>query len=289
MTQTQTPSISAPADLDDSKVERKAKKAERSKPFKALVRLGFWARGITYGVIGALALGIAFGAGTDGTTPNQQGALALIGRSSLGRVTLIVIAVGLLAYAIWKFTQAFMGRGPEGGGDDGVATRVVNFAGGIVYVLFAAVAIRALSGSARGSSSQPRHEAAGVLGWPGGTVIVAIAGGALIAISLYQAYYALSGQFARNSKTGEMEAGERKAFMALGRIGLTSRAVVFALIGYFLLRTAIEFNPHSAVGVDGALARLHHEPLGPWLVGLAGVGLITFAVFSLHEGARRRL
>jgi hypothetical protein len=41
--------------------------------------------------------------------------------------------------------------------------------------------------------------------------------------------------------------------------------------------------------VDGALARLHHQPFGPWIVGLVAVGLLTFAVYSFFEGRYRRL
>jgi hypothetical protein len=77
--------------------------------------------------------------------------------------------------------------------------------------------------------------------------------------------------------------------MTLGRIGLTSRALVFVVCGYFLVRTAIAFNPSSAVGVDGALARLHHQTFGPLIVGLVGVGLLVFAVYSLFEARYRRL
>jgi hypothetical protein len=120
-------------------------------------------------------------------------------------------------------------------------------------------------------------------------VIVGIAGAGLMAISLYQLYDAMRGRFADDSKTERMGSRERQLFMRLGRTGLTARALVFALIGYFLVRTAIEYEPRTAIGVDGALARLHHQPLGPWLVGLAGVGLLTFAVFSLIEGRYRRL
>src|SRR5438270_7671668 len=77
---------------------------ERSRVFEWLVRAGFVARAITYALIGALALAIAVGAGTDGTAPNQQGALELIAQAPLGRVALGAIAVGLLAYAMWKLT-----------------------------------------------------------------------------------------------------------------------------------------------------------------------------------------
>jgi hypothetical protein len=86
-----------------------------------------------------------------------------------------------------------------------------------------------------------------------------------------------------------MDSPERGLFLGLGRIGLSARGVVFALIGYFLVRTAFDFNPKSAVGVDGALSRLHHQAFGPWLVGLVAVGLLIFAAFSLLEARFRRL
>jgi hypothetical protein len=91
------------------------------------------------------------------------------------------------------------------------------------------------------------------------------------------------------AKTGRMGDDQRCLFLTLGRVGLTARALVFALIGYFLIRTAFDYSEKSAVGVDGALARLHHQPLGPWVVALVVVGLLTFAVFSFFEARFRRL
>jgi hypothetical protein len=75
-----------------------------------------------------------------------------------------------------------------------------------------------------------------------------------------------------------MGAGERRLFMLLGHVGLAARAPVFALVGYFLPRTAIDVNANKAVGVDGALARLHHQPLGPLLLGLVTAGCSPPAV-----------
>lgn len=232
---------------------------------------------------------MAFGAGTMGAAPNQQGALDLIGRSLLGRAALVVICAGLLAYAIWKLTQGVLGRGPEGGGGPKLNDRVANLAGGVVYLGFFAVATQALSGTSGNSSGEPKQAATGILGWPGGQLIVGIAGTGLIAISLYQLYDALSGGFAQHSKTERMWSQERRLFMLLGRVGLAARALVFALVGYFLLRTAIDFNANNAIGVDGALARLHNQPLGNWLLGFTAAGLLTFAAFSLLEARYRRL
>lgn len=264
--------------------------AERSRPFRILVRLGFLARGLTYGVIGALAIALALGAGTAGTQPDQQGALALVAGAPLGFVALIVIAAGLLAYAVWKLTQAIRGRGPEGGGDPGLASRIANAGAGVGYLLFSAVAVRILAGSGTGNSNgSAKHAAAGVLGWPAGPFLVGVVGVILIGACGYQAYYAMTERFTREAKTEEMSADERRLYGIVGKVGLIARAIVFALCGYFLAETAITYNPSTAVGVDGALARLHHQTLGPWILGLVGVGLLLFAAFSLYDARYRRL
>lgn len=254
------------------------------------MRAGFVARALTYGVVGGITLALALGAGARHATPNQQGALALIAGAPLGRVAVAVAAAGLLGYALWKLGQGAFGRGPEGGGDPDVKDRVANAAGGIVYLGFFAVAVRILFGSGSGgASSAPSHATAGVLGWPGGAAIVAVAGAVLIAISTFQIWDACRGQFANESKLREMSPLERRVFFVIGRIGLVARALVFMLVGYFLIKAAIDFNPHDAVGLDGVLARVHREPYGPWLLGLVAAGLIVFATYSLFEARYRRL
>lgn len=270
-------------------VKTETLQAERSRPFELLVRAGFATRALTYGVIGGIALALAIGVGPAPAAPNQQGALAFIAQAPLGRVAVAVAAAGLLAYALWKLGQGAFGHGPEGGGDSDAKGRVASVAGGVVYLGFFAVAVRILFGSSSGSSSQPSHTAAGVLGWPGGPVLVGIAGGVLIAISLYQVYDAIRGNFADDSKLGEMSPRERRVFMVLGRIGLVARGLVFVLVGYFLVKTAVDYSAREAVGLDGALARVHRQPFGTPLLALVAAGLIVFAVYSLFEARYRRL
>jgi hypothetical protein len=146
-----------------------------------------------------------------------------------------------------------------------------------------------LTGNAGNPTRAQRQAAAGVLGWPGGRWLVGLGGARLIAISAYQVYTALSDDFAADNKTGEMSSPARRIFLVLGRTGLTARALVFALVGYFLVRTAIDYKPSSGLGVDGALSQVHRLPLGPWLLGLVAAGLLVFAVFSLFEARYKRL
>ena len=282
-------SAGATAERAASDARREALEVQRSRPFELMVRAGFVARAVTYGVIGGITLALAVGAGREPAAPNQQGALSLIAGEPLGRVAVGVAAVGLLGYALWKFGQAIFGRGPEGGGDPDLKDRVANAGGGVVYLAFFAVAVRILFGSSGSGSSEPSKAAAGVLGWPGGPVIVGIGGAVLIAISAYQVYDAFRGRFADDNKLREMGPLASGMFMLLGHVGLVARGLVFVLVGYFLVKTAIDFNPHDAVGLDGALARVQHQPFGLWLLGLIAAGLLVFAVYSLFEARYRRL
>lgn len=269
--------------------QREALDVERSRPFRWLVRVGFFARGTTYGVIGGIALALAVGAGAAPASPNQQGALALIASAPAGRVALVIIAAGLLTYALWKVGQGVFGRGPEGGGDGDLKDRVGNIAGGVAYLVFFGVAVKVLAGSGGSGSSQPRQTADGVLGWPGGQAIVGIAGAVLVVVGLVQIYDAARAKFVDDIKLTQMSDAEYRVFAWLGGIGLVARALVFALVGYFLIRTAIEFDASKAIGVDGALAEVHRQPYGPWLLALVAAGLIAFGLFSFLEARYRRL
>ncbi len=116
------------------------------------------------------------GAGTDGTAPNQQGALGLIARSPVGRVALIVICVGLLAYALWKLYQGVFSSGRRAAAARGWSTGSATSAAVVAYLALLRRGLRVLAGSSGNSSSEPTQAAGGVLGWPGGRRIVGIAG-----------------------------------------------------------------------------------------------------------------
>ena len=59
--------------------------------------------------------------------------------------------------------------------------------------------------------------------------------------------------------------------------------IVFGLVGIFLIKAAVDFNPRAAVGLDGALAKIVHRPYGPLALGLVAAGLVAFALYSLSD------
>ncbi|HXF30520.1 MAG TPA: DUF1206 domain-containing protein [Solirubrobacterales bacterium] len=276
---------SGSGDLGD-KARRGGEQLAHARGLGWLARAGLLARGVVYFVIGLLALELALGEG--GKTTDQQGAMKAIAGQSYGKVLLVLLAIGLAGYAIWRLTRAVVGHGAEQ--RDDTSDRVAAFASGIVYAALCIVAIGILVGSGSSSSSQKAKETtAGVLGWSGGQVFVAIVGVALIGVAVYQAYKGLSRNFLEDAKTGEMSESTRKAYTFLGVFGLVARAVIFALVGYGILKAAIEYDPKEAVGLDGALHKLTQTAFGPWLLGIIAVGLAGFALYSVADARYRKV
>jgi hypothetical protein len=258
----------------------------RSRGFAVFARSGFVARGAIYGIIGVLALKLALGSG-GGKTTNQQGALQTIAHEPFGHALLIATAIGLAGYAIWRFLRAALGHGPEA--SDSTFDRVAGFASGIAYSILCVSAVGILVGAASSGSSTTSKKTAGVLGWPGGPWIVGLAGAAFVGVALYQGHKGLTRKFLKDSKTEQMSPGGKRAFTAIGVVGHVARMVVFGLVGYFLIKAALDYSPRQAVGLDGALSRLEHNSYGPFLLGLVAAGLIAFALYSISDARYRRI
>jgi hypothetical protein len=257
----------------------------RSDGFEWLARAGFVARGIVYAIIGILAIKLALGSG--GTNASQQGALRTIAHQPFGKVLLILVAIGLGGYSLWRLVRGLLGHGPEGS-DRGV-DRVAALASGVVYAGLCAIAVEILLGSGSGGSGGAQKTTAGVFGWPAGTWLVGIAGVVLIGVGLYQGYRGISQDFLDDSKTSEMSPRVRTWIEWIGTFGHLARMVVFCLVGVFLITAAVDYNPNKAVGLDGALAKVDHASYGPFLLGLVAAGLISFGAYSLSDARYRRL
>jgi Domain of Unknown Function (DUF1206) len=253
--------------------------------FEWLSRAGFVARAAIYAIIGVLALKLAIGSG--GKLTNQHGALTTVANQPFGSLLLTLLAVGLGGYALWRLFRAALGRGPEG--SDSGFERLAALASGLAYGALCVLAVEVLIGSGSSSSANPQSAAAGILGWPGGPWIVGTAGLVMIGVALYQAYKGITQKFLDDSKTEEMSPGVRKWIGRVGTVGHLARAVVFGLIGIFLIKAAIDYDPKTAVGLDGALAKLTNQPYGSVLLGIVAAGLIAFALYSLSDARYRKI
>jgi hypothetical protein len=257
----------------------------RRPEFEWLARVGLVARGVSYGIIGVLALEVALGAG--GKTTDQQGAMRTIAREPFGKGLLIALAVGLASYAMWRLIRAAIGHGTHQ--RDSALDRLGGLAAGAGYAALSVTAVKIVSGASTSGSDNPKRTTGGVLDWPGGRVIVGVAGAILIGVALFQGYRGLSRKFLEDSKTEEMSHAVERGFTAIGVFGHVARMVVFGLIGYALVKAAIDYDPRKAIGLDGALSELAHNSYGPFLLGVVAAGFIGFALYSIADARYARV
>jgi hypothetical protein len=262
--------------------------ADRARRIEILGRVGLVAKGVSYALVGYLAVRLALGAG--GGATSRQGALATIATHGWGEALLIALAIGFAAYALWRFAETIW---PER--DDGfwkrAAKRGAAFGRGLIYAGLTYSALRIAFGSGGGQSQNAKaHKAtAEALSWNHGTWIVGIAGACVLAAGLYNAYRGITKKFTKRWDAGGMGQGARRWGERAGVFGLLARGVVFGLIGVFVIKAALDYDPKDAIGLDGALQKLANETYGDWLLGLVAAGLVAYAIFCVTEARYRRV
>lgn len=284
------------ADRAENRIRREADKIEvkaesGSGWYAVLARVGLVAKGISYGLVGVLALAVAAGHG--GKATSRAGALATIADESWGTLVLVVLALGFAAYAIWRLIQAVVEReDPDDGEATGLAKKWgkrVGYAGrGLIYAGLSYTTFRLLTGSGADQSQneKARETTAAIFDWPGGRWIVGAAGLAIIGAGLWNLYRGVSTKF-EDKWRGGMSPTERVWGSRAGVVGHLARGVVFGLIGIFVTKAATDYDAQDAIGFDGALRKLAEAAYGPWLLGLTAAGLVAYGVFCLVDARYR--
>jgi hypothetical protein len=249
-----------------------------------LARTGVVAKGVSYGIVGVLAVKLAVGDG--GSATSRDGALHALAQETFGRIALALLAAGFAAYALWRVIQAFALPAEEGKDwlkRAGFLERAAIYAG----LTFSALAL--LLGDGGGSSQNAQtHKTTGlVLSWPAGTWLVGIVGAVMIGSGLWNAYRGLAWKFEDKWRIDQMGAGARRWGGRAGVVGHLARAVVFTMIGVFVVRAALQYDPKEAIGLDGALQKLAAADYGPYLLGLTAAGLVAYGLYCLVDARFR--
>jgi hypothetical protein len=271
-----------------TEVERKAESG--SGWYAWVARTGLVAKGVSFGIVGVLAIKLA--AGNGGKATSRQGALQTLAQHSFGKALLIMLALGFAAYAIWRLVQAFAEKEREGG-EKGKAKKWGKRAGyigrGLIYagLTFSALKILTGSGQQRSQNEEAHSTTATVLEWPAGRWIVGLVALAIVGAGVWNLYRGLTRKFEDKWRMSEMSKTERKWGGRAGIAGHVARFVVFGLIGVFVANAAIDYDPNEAIGFDGALQKLAEASYGPYLLGLTAFGLVCYGIYCLVDARYR--
>ncbi len=269
--------------------DRLGTKAVHNPWTERLARLGYLAKGVVYAVIGVLALQVAIGSG--GKTTDSKGALATLAQGAWGKALLMVVAVGLVGYVLWRVVQAWMD--PDGKGTDakGLFQRGFYLVSALIHTSLAMAAIRLVMGTGgTGTSGDQNAQSwtARLMEQPFGQALVAVVGLAITGTGIWQAYKAWKEKFRDKLRLNELRPHQAEWAVRISKLGILARGLVFVMLGVFLVQAAITANPQRAHGLDGALQTLAEQPFGMGLLALAAAGLVAYAVYMAVEARYRR-
>jgi hypothetical protein len=258
-----------------------ARRAGESDGLEHLARVGMIAFGVVHLLVAWLALQLAWGGG--GKSADQSGAMSTLADEPFGKPLLWIIAIGLIALAVWQAAEVFRWR--SGWSASGKArTKALRKSGNAlvkaaVYITLAVLAIRFATGGGQSSSQQQQETTAGVFDWPGGQFLVGAFGLVLVGVGAWHVRKGFNKHFLKQIDTSDASPSALRLVTRLGQVGFPGKGIALALVGGLLVYAAVTFDPSKAKGLDGALKTVLELPFGRILLTLVALGIAAFGAF----------
>lgn len=253
---------------------------------ETLARLGYASKALVYAIVGGLAMAAATNRG--GRVTDTSGALRVILRQPYGQVLLIVLAIGLCGYAVWRLMDAFMDPDRHGTAFRGLVIRIGNVIRGAIYGALGIEAFRLARGLRRSGGDETELWTARIMDLPLGEWVVGLAGLVIAVYGVSQVIGGLKPGMDKFVDLSPIPRGLRAAAVNISRFGVAARGVIIGAAGTFLVRAALERDPSQAAGTRESIVELAGAVNGRWLLTAIGAGLIAYSIDqAIHARCRR--
>lgn len=270
-----------------TKAGGKAEQVGNSTWLAVLARAGLIAYGVVHLLIGWLALQIAWADGSGGSA-DSSGALQTLADQPFGKILLWLVAVGMVALALWQASEAIWGYHTLAGGRR-MRKQISSGARAVVYVVLGVSAALVAVGSGSSNSQSEQQATSGVLAWPGGQLIVIVTALIVIGVGVAGVVKGVKKSFIEEIDTTSMSPTARKGVTILGQVGYIARGVAFGVVGAILGYAALTFDAQKARGLDGAMRTILDQPFGQYLLTAVALGFLAFGLFAFLQARYRRM
>jgi Domain of Unknown Function (DUF1206) len=262
---------------------------------RAVSRLGLACRGTVYLLVGYLAFRLALAAhGRGGSPASSAGAVQAAVAPAWGRVPLVLLIAGLGAYALTQLIEAVFRPSRATGTMGRWRQRAVSSWGCLLYLAFCLSTARLLAGTppqqtAQSEQRQDTGVTAVLLRTGGGRVLLILVGVLVLAAGVEAGRRSVRLDFRERFSSGHMPRALAMVTRVLGAFGCIARAVVFVLVGVFVLKAAVLSSASQAKGLDAVFRAVASSAGGVWLLALLASGLACYGLYCLLEVRYRDL
>ncbi len=254
---------------------------------KKIARVGYVAKGVVYSITGVLTFLAAFNLGGQKTSRLQV--LEFLDQQTFGNILLLILGTGLFCYSFWRFIQAI--SDPENIGTDKKAKvkRTAYFISGCLYFGLAMLAILRVVTSGNTGASGNTGSKSSFLGSEIGLYILGAVGLIIIGTGIYQFVRIYKKEFVKKFQLKSIRDEKlRKTIKTSAYVGMSSRGVLFLIIGYFALHAAITSDPSDIKTTMDAFSFLENSSYGQWLLGVVAAGLVGYSVHMFMMAKYRK-
>lgn len=248
---------------------------------RPLARLGCVSIGTVYVLVGVLAL-LALSGRLTGSADEDRMVLILMDVPG-GSLVIWGIIAGCVAYLVWRTLEAMADPYELGSGWKGLAMRSGMAASAAGYGVIALSAARLATGGGgsdrEASEEQQQLLVAQVLEWPAGAWLVGAAGLAVAAVAAGQFVLLFRRGYVMEINLEDRRPAVRKTIHILAWYGYAARGVILAVLGYFLVRAAVEFDPGEVGDTDTAFDFIGGGAVGDSAFFVVALGTIAYGLF----------
>jgi hypothetical protein len=249
--------------------------------------VGLYSKGVVYLIVGGLTAAAALEMG--GEQAGKSATIDFLLNQPFGNALLWVLSAGIIAFVIWRLYAFFVDPKDKGSDAKGWTRRSYALISALIYGSFGFTAVKVAlgTGSSGGSGEKKEALAATILKAPGGPYLLGTVGLIVCGFALYQLARGYNLKFLNNLRL--TDPAKRDLLERSGRLGYFARAVVFGVIGYFVIRAAFAQNPEVVMGTQGVFGFLHRQSYGGILMAAVAAGLVFYGVYSVLKGAFSRV
>ena len=243
-----------------------------------LLRVGYVALGAVYVALGVVAARVAL-LGRHTEVGGFSAAYRFLLSRPYGPSIVGAIAAGLTAFALAKIIEALNPHRT-------LITRAGALLDAVAHGALAWIAL-ALLLRLRQRTGVSRSALAWLFSQEWGPTALEAVGVAVIAGGAVQIWRAASGRL--RERLSRRLRSITPVIVGVARFGLAARGAVSVIIGWFLVRAALDLNPNDVRAIGGALDVLAKTRQGPFLLLTAGAGLSAYGVYLLLLAFFRRI
>ncbi|WP_256010654.1 DUF1206 domain-containing protein [Desertivirga xinjiangensis] len=257
---------------------------------RPVAKTGLFAKGIVYCLIGLLALMSAFQInGQAAGKSDKAGSIQFLLEMSGGKIVLLFISIGLLAYSVWRFLQTFLDTEHKGSRPKGIAKRFGYFFSGLTYLSICFLTVKAIIEGSSDSGGSSNSQIQSLMKHPLGMWVMVVIGLIFTGIGVYQIWYGSSEKYRNHVDVQKLSQKASFSLLRAGKAGYISRGIVWLIVSFLFLKAAYQHNASEAGGTGSAFSFVQEGPFGTYLLAALALGLICYGVMNFIRAAFENL